>query len=143
MTTRTTTQARPTAQARPRVALVARTTLGLLRLTFGSLGLFAPRVVIRRIEGPDRDASPAAVYAFRMFGIRTILLGRDLLVSDGPRLSKALDEAPLIHGSDTATATLLTVTGRVPRRTGLSLMAVSGLNTALSLIARLARPPGS
>jgi hypothetical protein len=77
-----------------------------------------------------------------MFGIRTVLLGRELMVAEGPALRKALDEAPLIHGSDTVTATLLTVSGQVPRRTGLSLMAVSGVNTALSLIARRAARNG-
>jgi hypothetical protein len=128
MTSRRTDQAE-------RTATTARIALGALRLTFGSLGLLAPRLLIRRIEGAGSD-NPAAVYAFRMFGIRTVLLGRELLVAEGPALRKALDEAPLIHGSDTVTATLLTVSGQVPRRTGLSLMAVSGVNTALSLIAR-------
>lgn len=113
----------------------ARISLGLLRLVFGSLALAVPGLLVRRIEGPQAS-SPAAVYAFRMFGIRTVLLGRQLLVSDGSDLATALAEAPLIHGSDTATATLLTLTGQVPRRTGVMLMAVSGVNTALSLIAR-------
>jgi len=113
----------------------ARISLALLRLLFGSLALLVPRRLIRRIEGPEAN-SPAAIYAFRMFGIRTVLLGRQLLVTDGNDLAKALAEAPIIHGTDTATATLLTVTGQVPRRTGAMLMAVSGANTALSLLAR-------
>ena len=118
----------------------ARVSLALLRLIFGSLALLAPRLLIRRIEGPEAN-SPAAIYAFRMFGIRTVLLGRRLLLTDGSDLAKALAEAPIIHGTDAATATLLTVTGQVPRRTGATLMAVSGVNTALSLIARGAQEP--
>lgn len=116
-------------------ASAARTALGLLRLTFGSLALAAPDRLVARVEGPGAD-SPAGVYAFRMFGIRTVLIGRTLLRGSGPELDRALAEAPLIHAADTVTATLLTLSGRVPRRTGLSLMAVSGLNTALAVAAR-------
>lgn len=113
----------------------ARTALGLLRLTFGTLALLAPGRLVARVEGPGAR-SPAAVYAFRMFGVRTVLIGRTLLRGEGPVLHRALEEAPLIHGADTATAALLTLSGQVPRRTGLSLVAVSGLNTTLALLAR-------
>jgi len=120
----------------------ARTLLGLLRLTFGSLALLTPGTLVRRIEGPEAD-SAAATYAFRMFGIRTVLLGRSLLATDDPGLPTALREAPIIHASDTLTATLLTVTGKVPRRTGVSLIGVSGLNTVLALVARRGLPPAA
>lgn len=119
-------------------ASAARTALGLLRLTFGSLALVAPDRLVARVEGPGAD-SPAAVYAFRMFGIRTVLIGRTLVHGSGPVLDRALAEAPLIHAADTATATLLTLSGRIPRRTGLGLVAVSGLNTSLALVAQRAR----
>lgn len=112
----------------------ARLVLGLLRLTFGSLALAVPDRMVARVEGEGAD-SPAAVYAFRMFGIRTVLIGRALLRDPGPELDRALAEAPLIHLADTTTATLLTVSGRLPPRTGLSLIAVSGLNSALALAA--------
>lgn len=111
----------------------ARIALGSLRVAFGTVALLAPGLLSRRIG--ERD-SPAATYAFRMFGIRTVLLGRHLLVRAGPELRHALDEAPLVHGSDTATATLLTLAGKVPRRTGLLLVAVSAANTALAVVAR-------
>jgi hypothetical protein len=130
-------EVRGKAMANTEVAGGARIALAVLRLTFGTLGLLAPQVLIRRIEGPDAD-SPAAVYAFRLFGIRTILLGRALLVQQGPELRKSLNEAPLVHGSDTVTATLLTLGGHVPRRSGIGLIAVSAVNTALSLVARRA-----
>jgi len=121
--------------ANAEVANGARIALAVLRLTFGTLGLLAPQVLVRRIEGDDAK-SPAAIYAFRLFGIRTILLGRELLVQKGPELRSSLNEAPLVHGSDTITATLLALGGRVPPRSGLSLVTVSAVNTALSLIAR-------
>jgi hypothetical protein len=114
-----------------------RVALGLIRLVNGALGLFLPHLLIRRIDPVD-PPSPAAIYAFRLFGIRTILLGRDLLGAAGPARTKAVEEAPLIHSSDTATALLLTVTGRVPLRSGAPLVAVSGLNTVLAFAARRA-----
>jgi hypothetical protein len=113
----------------------ARVALGTVRLALGTTALIAPQLLVRRVEG-EGTPSPAAVYAFRMFGIRTVLIGWDLLAADGPELRSSLERAPLIHATDTATATLLTVRGQVPVRTGLPLVAVSGLNTALALLAR-------
>ena len=113
----------------------ARVSLGLVLLTFGSLALALPRLLVRRIEGPGAN-SPAAVYAFRMFGIRTVLIGRQLLTRDEAERRSAIEQAPLIHATDTLTATLLTVGGELPRRTGASLIGVSACNTALALAAR-------
>jgi hypothetical protein len=118
----------------------ARVALALIRIVNGVLGLFLPHLLIRRIDPAD-PPSPAAIYAFRLFGVRTILVGRDLLRPPGAERAKAVEEAPLIHASDTATATLLTVTGRVPLRSGLPLVAVSGLNTVLAVVARRASRP--
>jgi hypothetical protein len=118
----------------------ARVALALIRIVNGVLGLFLPHLLIRRIDPAD-PPSPAAIYAFRLFGVRTILVGRDLLRPPGAERAKAVEEAPLIHASDTATATLLTLTGRVPLRSGLPLVAVSGLNTVLAVVARRASRP--
>jgi len=115
-----------------------RTALGLIRIVNGGLGLLAPQVLIGRID--DRQPpSPAAVYAFRLFGVRTILIGRDLLVLRGEALDRALDAAPLIHASDTATALLVTVTGQVERRRGVTLIGISAVNTLLALLAHRSR----
>ena len=112
----------------------ARVALALIRLVNGALALFVPKVLIDRID-PGDPPSPAAVYAFRLFGIRPILIGRDLLRRDGPEQDKAVAEAPLIHASDTATATLLTVTKAVNLRSGIPLIVISGLNTVLATVA--------
>lgn len=112
----------------------ARLALATIRLVNGTLALLVPRLLIGRVE-PAGPPSPAAVYAFRMFGIRTVLIGRDLLLSDGPARTKALAEAPLIHACDTATATALTLSRRIRLRNGAPLIAVSALNTALALAA--------
>ena len=79
------------------------------------------------------------VYAFRLFGVRTILIGRDLLVLRGEALDRALVAAPLIHASDTVAATLVTVTGQVDRRRGTTLIGISALNTVLALLAQRSR----
>lgn len=117
-----------------RTPAFGRVALGIIRIVNGALGLFLPGTLIGRID--DRQpVSPAAVYAFRLFGVRTLLIGRDLLTT-GPDRAKAVDEAPLIHASDTLTATLLTVGRQVPVRMGAPLIAISGLNTVLAYLAK-------
>ncbi|ANP53005.1 hypothetical protein J2Z21_000590 [Streptomyces griseochromogenes] len=106
-----------------------------IRLVNGAAGLLAPDLLIRRFD-PDRDPpSPAAIYAFRLFGIRTILLGLDLLTHSGERLRDDLRDGILIHGSDTATAATLGMHGHVPPRTAVMTTLISAVNTALSVSA--------
>jgi len=111
--------------------------LGVIRVVNGGLGLLLPRVLIGRID--STEPSPAAVYAFRLFGIRNILIGRDVPVGRGEALDRSLDEAVVVHGCDSLTAAVLTVTGAVPRRAGFLLVAVSGINTTLALLGRRTR----
>ncbi|MFD0275372.1 hypothetical protein ACFVHB_15905 [Kitasatospora sp. NPDC127111] len=110
-----------------------------IRLFNGVTGLVAPALLIRRLD-PGRELSPAAVYAFRLFGIRTILLGLDLLTNHGDRLREDLQEGVLIHGSDTATAAALGIRGQLPPRTATLTTLISAVNTGLALTgaARLA-----
>ncbi|GAA1361251.1 patatin-like phospholipase family protein [Streptomyces beijiangensis] len=77
-----------------------------IRLVNGTTGLLALKVFIGRID-PESPPNPAAVYAFRMFGMRTVLLGLGLLTSHGDRLEQELRAAVLIHASDTLTAGVL------------------------------------
>ncbi|MFF4399507.1 hypothetical protein [Streptomyces sp. NPDC001480] len=115
-----------------------------IRLFNGAAGLLAPDLLIRRLD-PDREPpSPAAVYAFRLFGIRTILLGLDLLTNRGERLREDLCEGILIHGSDTATAASLGLGGRLPPRTAALTTLISAVNTALAATAAdsLGQPKG-
>ncbi|MFP1624115.1 hypothetical protein ACLB9X_02620 [Streptomyces sp. 5K101] len=106
-----------------------------IRLFNGVTGLLAPELLIRRLD-PDREPlSPAAVYAFRLFGIRTILLGLDLLTNQGRRLREDLREGVLIHGSDTATAAMLGIRGHLPPRTAVLTTLISAANTVLAVTA--------
>ncbi|MGW2635725.1 hypothetical protein [Streptomyces sp. NPDC001348] len=106
-----------------------------IRLFNGATGLLAPDLLIRRLDPGHEPPSPAAVYAFRLFGIRTVLLGLDLLTSHGDRLRQDLREGVLIHGSDTATAASLGLGGRLPPRTAVLTTLISAVNTALAVTA--------
>jgi hypothetical protein len=129
------------AQAAPpravRVGQAARFALAGIRVINGGLALIAPGVIIGRFdEQPGSDS--AATYALRMFGIRTVLLGVDLAALSGEPLRRALGQAVIIHGTDTATAASLGFSGRVRPRTAIPLTLISLTNTALAITAYLA-----
>jgi hypothetical protein len=127
------------AQAAPRAVRVgqaARFALAGIRVINGGLALIAPGVIIGRFDEPGGDS--AATYALRMFGVRTVLLGVDLAVLSGEPLRRALGQAVIIHGTDTATAAALGVSGRVKPRTAIPLTLISLTNTALAITAYLA-----
>lgn len=113
----------------------ARIALGVIRLVNGSLALAAPKRVVTMF-GIDPEANGAAVYALRLFGVRTVLLGWKLLKSEGDALEDALREAPFIHASDTASAVLAGLTSQLPKRAAVVGTLFSSLNTALALTAR-------
>jgi hypothetical protein len=114
---------------------VARIALGCIRLFNGGVALIAPQFLARNI-GIDPDAVPAALYVFRMFGVRTVLIATDLLFARGERQANAINQAPIIHVSDTIAAALAAATGRLPGRSGLTIMLISAINTGLALWAR-------
>ena len=113
----------------------ARVALAGVRLVNGSLGLFAPQVLIRRL-GDDPEASPTARYAFRLFGVRTIVLAAELLLRDGPVRDHVRRTAVVIHASDTAAAAFGGLRREVPPRVAAMTVLISGLNTVLALLAR-------
>ena len=117
----------------------ARIVLAGIRLFNGLTGLLAPGVLVQRL-GSDPATSPATLYVFRMFGIRTILVGLDLLRSDEEVRAKAIRQAPVIHASDTLAAVLAHRSGRLPKRAGATIVTISTLNTILAL---LMQPPRS
>ena len=111
----------------------ARTALAVVRLVNGLLGLFAPMVLLRRL-GFDESAGRAGVYPFRMFGIRTIVLGVDLLLLDGDERRRATQVAVLIHASDTVSAATAGLTGALPRKAAVMTTALSAGNTVLAVL---------
>ena len=115
----------------------ARIWLALIRIFNGAGGLLAPKWLAKRVS-PEPEPNPAAIYAFRLFGVRTVKIGTDLLSGDAGVREHAARAALGIHASDTATAAMLLLRGLVTKRAGIMLTAISALNTFLAL---KARPP--
>ena len=113
----------------------ARILLALIRLFNGLAALLVPGFLARQV-GIDPDKNPGALYVFRMFGIRTVLIGAELLVQTGDRRQEAVRRAILIHASDTTAAFLATLNGNFPKN-GRIIVWISAANTALAVIANL------
>src|SRR4051794_4002600 len=112
----------------------ARKTLGAIRIVNGTLGLIAPEFLMRRL-GVDVTLDRSGAYPFRMFGIRTLLIGLDLWTLTGDALRRASRTAVLIHASDPLAAAATTVRGDLPRKEGLVATGISAVNTGLALAA--------
>ena len=109
----------------------ARLALATIRLVNGTLALLAPRALIRRL-GSDPDVNQVAVYPLRMFGIRTIVLGVQLLIDDpSPEADRF---GVLIHATDAATAITAGLRKQLPARVAVVTAGISLTNTALALI---------
>ena len=111
----------------------ARIWLAGIRILNGSVGLLAPGVLAR---GVGAEPNAATTYAFRLFGIRTVLIGADLLSGDREVREHAVQAAFPIHMSDVVTAATLTLRRKVSVRAGLMLTAISAYNVILALRAR-------
>jgi uncharacterized protein YjeT (DUF2065 family) len=110
--------------------------LAAIRIVNGALGLLAPQVLVRRTSTDPTTTEPN--YAFRMFGIRTVVLGLDLLTLTGPAQERARTQAVIIHATDTASALVGGLRGDVPPRVARTTVAISAVNTALAVVAKLA-----
>jgi hypothetical protein len=108
----------------------ARLALAAIRVFNGATALVAPERLDARL-GLDRTAD----YPWRMFGIRTVLLGVDLLSSDPEVRRHALRASVLVHGSDTISAAKAGFTRALTPRAAATATAISAVNVALALIA--------
>jgi hypothetical protein len=108
----------------------ARFALAAIRIFNGATALLAPERLDERL-GVDRTAD----YPWRMFGIRTVLMGVDLLSSDAEVRRHALRASVLVHGSDTISAAKAGFTKTLTPRAAVTATAISGVNVALALIA--------
>lgn len=113
----------------------ARVTLAAIRLFNGGAALFAPGALAAR-TGVRAAADGPVLYPWRMFGIRTLLIGSDLLSRNDEVRRHALRVAGIVHASDTASAFAALRSGQVPRKTAVTATAISSLNTVLALLAR-------
>ncbi len=123
----------------PIAGLWARRALAVVRLANGTLGLLAPQILLKRLE-VDPVSNTAAYYPFRMFGIRTIVLGVDLLTMRDEELRRASATAVVIHSVDTVAAAVGGLRGDVPAKAARLTTAISAVNTVLALISWFARP---
>jgi hypothetical protein len=113
----------------------ARIALATIRLVNGTMALLAPEMMLRRL-GADPAVNGVAVYPLRMFGIRTVLLGAELL-TDGSTQQKG-QVGILIHATDAASAITAGLRRQLPARVAILAAGISLTNTALAVI--IARP---
>ena len=112
----------------------ARVTLAGIRLFNGVAALFVPATLARRL-GVDPDSNPAALYALRLFGVRTVLIGAQLLLRDGGVRAHSLRVAPAVHALDATAALIAGERGQLPRRAATTAAIISTVNTVLAIIA--------
>jgi len=112
----------------------ARITLAGIRLFNGVAALFMPATLARQL-GVDPAANPAALYALRLFGVRTVLIGAQLLLRDDGVRAHSLRVAPAIHALDASAALIAGERGQLPRRAATTAAIVSTVNTVLAIIA--------
>jgi len=117
-----------------KLSVVARKLLAAIRIANGVAGLLVPEKLLGRL-GVDTVTDRSGTYPFRMFGIRTVLIGLDLLLLTGDELRRAEKVAVLIHAVDTASATVTTVRNDLPRKQGLTAVGISAVNTGLAVAA--------
>ena len=109
----------------------ARLALATIRLVNGTLALAAPNALLRRL-GADPDVNKVAIYPMRMFGIRTVVLGVQLLI-DAP--SPEADRfGVVIHATDAATAITAGVRRELPPRVAALTSMISLINTGLAVV---------
>jgi hypothetical protein len=113
----------------------ARVLLAGVRIANGAAGLVAPHLLAKRVAA-DPEASTTAHYPFRLFGVRTVIIGAELLSRDPEVRARAVQVALPIHAFDTLSAALGGLRGELPRRAAVTLTILSGTNTLLALLAR-------
>ena len=118
-----------------RIPEYARITLSAIRLFNGTAALFAPAALLRRL-GVDPEANLAAHYALRMFGVRTVLIGAQLLLRNGGLRAHSLRVAPVIHVLDAAAAMVAGAQRQLPQRAATMAALISTLNTVLAVVAQ-------
>ena len=112
----------------------ARITLAGVRLFNGVAALFVPATLARQL-GVDPAANPAALYALRLFGVRTVLIGAQLLLRDDGVRAHSLRVAPAIHALDASAALIAGERGQLPQRAATTAAIISTVNTVLAIVA--------
>lgn len=116
-----------------RAGQLARIALGVIRLVNGSLALFAPDVLAKRL-GVHTATSPGLGYALRLLGVRTILLGIGLLRAHDDPHDPFVHQAPLVHAADTTAAVVVLKRSELPPAGGKLAVAASAINVVLAVL---------
>ncbi|MDX8142549.1 hypothetical protein SK854_10515 [Lentzea sp. BCCO 10_0061] len=118
---------------------VTRTALACVRIFNGALGLVAAERMAKSL-GDELGDDKRFVYPARMFGIRTLVLGVDLLTlkSGDANARRVLRQAVLIHATDTAAAVYAGKRGELPARAAKLTTIISAVNTGLAVVSLLA-----
>ena len=114
-------------------AVITKQVLAAIRLVNGGLALTVPDVVGGRL-GVSTATSPGLGYAFRLFGVRTVLLGIQLWRTPATAGNHVIHETILIHGADTAAALVVYKMGELPRKGAMLAVGISALNTGLAVL---------
>ena len=114
---------------------VTRKALAGIRIFNGVVGLFAARRMAEQLGG-ELGEDKRFVYPARMFGVRTIVLGLDLLTlpADDASARRVLSQAVVIHATDTAAAAYAGWRGELPAKAAKLTTAISAVNTALAVV---------
>jgi hypothetical protein len=113
----------------------ARYALAGVRLFSGAAALLAPAKASRSF-GVDTDGNSSTLYVLRLFGIRTVLIGAQLLLTRDDELDHALRMGVMIHLSDALSAALAGTKGQLPVRAAAKTTLISTVNVGLALAAR-------
>ena len=113
----------------------ARVALACIRLVNGAGATLVPVQMSKRL-GVDATKTPEVLYPLRMFGIRTLLLGGDLLLRRGRGLELSLRVSPYVHAGDAASAAFAGYSGHLPRKAAATGTTISLVNLLLALRAR-------
>jgi hypothetical protein len=113
----------------------ARVTLAGIRLFNSVAALFVPATLARGM-GVNPENNTAALYALRLFGVRTILIGAQLLLRNEGLRAHSLRVAPVIHALDATAALVAGERGHLPRRAATTAALISTVNTGLAVVAQ-------
>jgi hypothetical protein len=115
------------------LSTLARYLLGAIRVSNGAAALFVP-VEFARSLGLDPEANPEAIYWMRLFGVRTFVIGAQLILLEDKELEAVLRPAAFIHASDAASAALAGISGHLPQNVATKATLISLVNLALALL---------
>lgn len=119
----------------------AKRALAAVRIVNGGLALFAPNVLGARL-GVNTATSAGFGYAFRLFGVRTLLLGIELWRAPDDPSNPVVRDTLVVHASDTAAAIVVRRLHELPPRGGTMAVGASALNTVLAVLTKVLLPRG-